>query len=187
MVLGIVRHISSLSLTCFSRQGTVRCVLACRASIPHSPRQLCRTMLHAYGCIRSELTTLIDDEGENVVVAMHSCGGIVGTEAVDAAWNKQSRQAKGQPGGVLRLLYLCAFVLPPNASLASGFGGQIPPLIETQVSVWKHCILSRSSCCNGGVWQHAFDLHKINRLYLCTSLTHGSKALCLCGVQIKSS
>ena len=88
-------------------------------------------------CIGSELKKLIEDEQEDVIVAMHSYGGVVGTEAVKAEWGKQPRQLKAQRGGVLRLLYLCAFVLPPNASLASALGyigGEIPPYIAVQVS-----------------------------------------------------
>ena len=136
-----------------------------------NPPQSTTSLPDDAACIRSELKTLIEDEGEDVIVAMHSYGGIVGTEAVDAVWNKQSRQARGQPGGVLRLLYICAFVLPLNASLVSGFGGQIPPFIEIQASVWNHCSLFYSSCCSVGTWQTAFDLHKTNRMYLCTSLS----------------
>jgi len=42
--------------------------------------------------IRSELTKHIEDEGKNVIVVMHSYGGVVGTEAVHESLGKKARE-----------------------------------------------------------------------------------------------
>lgn len=85
--------------------------------------------------IRSALVDLIEGRGKNVIVAMHSYGGIVGTEAVDETLGAKQRQAKGLSGGVTHLVYLCAFLLSEGLSLGSTFGGELPPsIIKTEVS-----------------------------------------------------
>ena len=83
--------------------------------------------------MRSELNELIEEQGKDVIVVMHSYGGIVGTEAVQELLGKKARESKGLPGGVLRLLYMCAFVPPLGESLASTLGGELPPFIKLQV------------------------------------------------------
>lgn len=83
--------------------------------------------------IRSELTKLVEDLGKDVIVVMHSYGGVVGTEAVHESLAKKIRKGKGLPGGVLALLYMCAFLLPPEASLGSALGGGLPPFIPVEV------------------------------------------------------
>jgi pimeloyl-ACP methyl ester carboxylesterase len=55
--------------------------------------------------------------GEDVLLLMHSYGGLVGTEAVTADLLRTTRAARGQPGGVIHLLYLCAYVLEPGTSI----------------------------------------------------------------------
>ena len=89
-------------------------------------------------CIRLELKRLIEDEGKDVIIVMHSYGGVVGTEAVHESFAKEIRGSKRLPGGVLHLLYMCAFVLPLGDSLGSAFGGKLPPFIVTEVGgpVW---------------------------------------------------
>lgn len=84
--------------------------------------------------IRAELTKLVEDEGKDVIVVMHSYGGVVGTEAVHESLAKKARESKGLPGGVLALLYMCAFLLPPDNSLGSALGGGLPPFIPVEVS-----------------------------------------------------
>jgi len=60
--------------------------------------------------------------GKDVVVVMHSYGGIVG----------HYRRIGGLKGGVTRLLYMCAFVVPVGASLTGQLGGQLPPFIKVE-------------------------------------------------------
>jgi hypothetical protein len=84
--------------------------------------------------IRDELSKLIEAEGKDVVVIAHSYGGVVTAEAVDTKFSKSQRAAAGQHGGVIQLLYVCAFVLPVGESLASAFGNpeKVPDFIEVK-------------------------------------------------------
>jgi pimeloyl-ACP methyl ester carboxylesterase len=83
--------------------------------------------------IQATLTELVN-HGKEVIVVMHSYGGVLGTEAVLESFGKTACQKKGLPGGVTRLLYLAAFVLPLGASLTTIFG-DLPPFIKVEVSV----------------------------------------------------
>lgn len=85
--------------------------------------------------IQALLTRLVDNEGKHVIIAMHSYGGVLGSQSVLESWSKQARETKGLPGGVLHLLYMCAFILPLGSSLATALGGNLPPFIKVQVSV----------------------------------------------------
>lgn len=51
------------------------------------------------------------DGGQDIAVFMHSYGGLVGTEACRGL-SKTARAAAGKEGGVTRLIYCCAFILP---------------------------------------------------------------------------
>lgn len=81
--------------------------------------------------IQSALTKLLE-LGKEVIVVMHSYGGVLGSEAVLEEYGKKARGEKGLEGGVTRLLYLAAFVLPVGASLTTTFGG-MPPFIKVEV------------------------------------------------------
>ncbi|KAH8594378.1 alpha beta-hydrolase [Bisporella sp. PMI_857] len=82
--------------------------------------------------IQDLLTKLIDQEGKDVIVAMHSYGGVVGSEAVLESYSKKLRESSGLPGGVIRLFYMCAFIIPVGASLATALGGSLPPFIKVE-------------------------------------------------------
>ena len=62
------------------------------------------------GHIRNVVAALVE-AGESVIMAMHSYGGAVGTEALRDL-TAPSRRARGLAGGVVGLLYLCAYLLP---------------------------------------------------------------------------
>ena len=51
------------------------------------------------------------DAGKDVVVVMHSAGGVTGSEGAKNL-SKSDRQAAGKPAGVVRMLYMCAFAMP---------------------------------------------------------------------------
>ena len=73
------------------------------------------------------------NEGKEVVVLMHSYGGIVGTDAIYNL-SVTERAMHGMPGGVKRLIYMCAFIPQKGQSLAGIFGGMLPPWIADDVS-----------------------------------------------------
>ncbi|CAJ2505419.1 Uu.00g128130.m01.CDS01 [Anthostomella pinea] len=54
--------------------------------------------------------------GNVVLMLMHSYGGAVGTAAVESL-TRQGRAAQGQPGGVVHLFYLCAYLLAAGQSI----------------------------------------------------------------------
>ena len=89
-------------------------------------------------CIRSEIKNIVEDGGKDVILVLHSYGGIVGTEATDEAFGKTSRESRGLSGGVKQILYMCAFLLPLGDSLGSAFGGKLPPFITVYVSILQN-------------------------------------------------
>lgn len=84
--------------------------------------------------IRVVLDQLFAEEEREVLIVLHSYGGVVGTEATDASLSAKYHAAQGKNGGVVRLVYMCAFILPSNASLGDAFGGALPPFIKEEVS-----------------------------------------------------
>lgn len=90
-------------------------------------------------CIREELGNLIDHERRTVIVIAHSYGGVVTTQAVDARFAFQSRRTRGLTGGVIRIVYMCAFLLPQGeclrTALTSGSPSyaKLPPYISVDV------------------------------------------------------
>jgi pimeloyl-ACP methyl ester carboxylesterase len=72
--------------------------------------------------IRLELIRQIEYEEKNVVVVMHSYGGLVGSEAVTEELSYAKRQSQGLAGGVTHLFYYCAFLLDKGQSVLSAFG-----------------------------------------------------------------
>lgn len=54
---------------------------------------------------------------ERVLMLMHSYGGMVGTDAVTYDLLRGNRAASGQPGGVIHMLYQCAYMLQPGTSV----------------------------------------------------------------------
>lgn len=77
--------------------------------------------------------TQLTEDGKEVIVIMHSYVGVFGSEAVLESFGKKARQNSGLPGGVTRLLYLAAFLLPLGASLATIFGA-VPSFIIVEAS-----------------------------------------------------
>ena len=67
-------------------------------------------------CVRDVVRPLVE-AGERVLMLLHSYGGAVGTDAVDESLTFSFRKASGQPGGVIHLLYLCAYILPPGSTI----------------------------------------------------------------------
>ncbi|KAI0413566.1 alpha/beta-hydrolase [Xylaria grammica] len=72
--------------------------------------------------IHTELERLVEGEGKEVVVLMHSYGGLVGSEAVPEELARRTRAALSLPGGVIHLFYFAALILPAGQSVASAFG-----------------------------------------------------------------
>ena len=84
--------------------------------------------------IRERLTQLVE-EGQEVMVMMHSYGAMVSGSAIHKDLSKVSRQAEGKKGGVLGLTYFSGFILPVGKCLASIFGDKLPDYINCEVSL----------------------------------------------------
>lgn len=56
------------------------------------------------------------NEGKDVLLVVHSYGGVVGGQAVEGL-DKASREKEGKKGGISHLYYCCAFALPEGVSL----------------------------------------------------------------------
>ncbi|ORY58904.1 Alpha/beta hydrolase fold-1 [Pseudomassariella vexata] len=70
-------------------------------------------------------------EGKQVVLVVHSYGGLVGANAVEGLGFAE-RQAKGEKGGVILFVYLAAFVTPMGGSIKQMLGGQFLPWMNFQ-------------------------------------------------------
>lgn len=81
--------------------------------------------------VRSEIEALAG-QGRQVIVVVHSYGGLVGAEAVKGLGFAQ-RKAEGKAGGVTLLVYLAAFVTPKGMSILKMLGGQPLPWMNFQV------------------------------------------------------
>ncbi|RAL13868.1 alpha/beta hydrolase [Aspergillus homomorphus CBS 101889] len=66
------------------------------------------------------------DQGRQIVVVAHSYGGLVAAGAVEGLGHAQ-RASTGQPGGVIQVVWLAAFVVPRGKSLIDMLGGSWLP------------------------------------------------------------
>lgn len=72
--------------------------------------------------VRFELIRLIEYEGKTVLVAMHSYGGLVGSEAIPEELTYERRRTQGLQGGVIHLFFFSAFLLSEGQSVLGTFG-----------------------------------------------------------------
>ena len=79
--------------------------------------------------LQNFLLPLIENEGKDVVILMHSYGGVPGSSAARGL-AKAQRSKKAKKGGVVGLIYFSGFVLPDGASVADGQGGQLPAWVK---------------------------------------------------------
>ncbi|KAJ4417913.1 hypothetical protein N0V82_005870 [Gnomoniopsis sp. IMI 355080] len=71
--------------------------------------------------IEDEAKRLVD-EGKDVLVFMHSYGGLIGSNAISEDLSLQSRSQSGLSGGVFCLFYFAAFILDEGQSVLQTFG-----------------------------------------------------------------
>ena len=65
------------------------------------------------------------DQGEEVIVVVHSAGGVTGSEAVQNL-TKSDRRNSEKEGGVVRMVYLCAFAAPEGIGVFKATNGPDP-------------------------------------------------------------
>ena len=81
---------------------------------------------HTNGVLRA-----LADEGRQIIVVMHSYGGMVGAGAAEGLGYAQ-RSKTGQLGGVIMMVWLAAFVTPKGKSVIDMLGGNW--LLATELS-----------------------------------------------------
>lgn len=86
--------------------------------------------------IRSTVTRLAD-EGKEIVLVVHSYGGLAGADAVEGLGWKQ-RVKEGKTGGVTMFIYLAAFVTPLGKSIKEMLGGQFLPWMNFTSEPYVH-------------------------------------------------
>lgn len=91
---------------------------SCDATNPHE------TSTAADASAIRQLISSQSDKGYDVVIAMHSYGGCPGAAAAHGL-SKTERQAAGQQGGVIGLIFICAFVAEEGDSLISKLPGGV--------------------------------------------------------------
>jgi pimeloyl-ACP methyl ester carboxylesterase len=72
-------------------------------------------------------------QGKEVILVMHSYGGIPGTECVKG-FARRDLAAQGKKGGVVSLIYQSAFIVPAGASVESFLPGGLDRFMTTDVS-----------------------------------------------------
>lgn len=91
------------------------------------------------------LVETLADEGKDIVMVMHSYGGLPGTQACEGM-SRTERLRASKPGGIVRLLYVGAAVAPVGSSMAGVLRTEMPlPSIETahgRPSLWTSISLS---------------------------------------------
>lgn len=95
------------------------------------PLPVTANLEHDTATIQSTIKSLVDD-GRDVVVLMHSYGGVAGNNAMDGLLAPQ-RKALKLPGGVVHLVYMAAFVQPAGSRLVDPFNGQMMPWLDEDV------------------------------------------------------
>ena len=78
------------------------------------------------------LLPLIEEEGKEIVIVMHSYGSMPASAAAKGYGVKELK-LKGKKGGVLGLVFISAFLIPEGASLTDGTGGALVPWIKDNV------------------------------------------------------
>ena len=97
--------------------------------------------------VRKVVTSLLDD-GNEVIVLMHSYGGIPGSAALNGL-GKVGREKNGEKGGVVRLIYVASWILREGETLPGA--GDLKTLrkyasegLDEEVCVFKLSTIPRS-------------------------------------------
>jgi len=85
--------------------------------------------------IRAAVTNQLD-AGNDVVVVTHSYGTVPGTAALTGL-NLKARKTAGNTNGVVGVVIISGFILPPGSTILTIMGGNFPPqyLLETNTTL----------------------------------------------------
>ena len=101
------------------------------------PYPSCNPPDPATATCQDDITSLRDNvllplvqQGQDVVVVAHSYGGVVAGGAAKGL-DKQTREAQGQSGSIIGLIYVAGNITLEGESLFEAVGGAYPPFIKT--------------------------------------------------------
>ena len=97
--------------------------------------------------VRAELDKLIVAKKKEVIVVLHSYGGVVGTQATHASLSERNRKAEGLPGGVINVVYMTAYMLPIGEPLVKPVNGTVPPAFGEKVISFDSCLNTIAELC----------------------------------------
>ncbi len=83
--------------------------------------------------IHKVLSRLIVEERKDVVLVMHSYGGVPGSEAVRGLEKSVREQETAEACGVIHCVYITAFLVPTGASFLGLLGGNLPDAVIRDV------------------------------------------------------
>lgn len=72
--------------------------------------------------VQGVIRHLVEVATRDVMVVMHSYGGLVGSEAILEELSREKRREKGLVGGVVHLFFFAAFILSEGQSVLGVFG-----------------------------------------------------------------
>ena len=84
--------------------------------------------------VRQKLLMPLIDRGDDIVVVMHSFGGLPGSAAIEGL-GKDERQKQGQKGGVMGLVYLAALLVPEGKNNAGFWEEMVPGYAAKYISL----------------------------------------------------
>ncbi|GKZ24458.1 hypothetical protein AbraIFM66951_010681 [Aspergillus brasiliensis] len=125
-----------------------------------------KTLTDDVAHLRSELVSLID-QGKDIILVLHSYGGVVGSGAVEGL-GKAERAQQGKAGGVIMVVYMSAFAIPKGKSLLDMLGGRFLPFMKAEGD-YVHCL--------GGADYGFHDIPSADKELWTSRLTHTSIAV----------
>lgn len=82
----------------------------------------------------------------DIVVVMHSYGGVPGSSAAKG-FSKKERHAKGKDGGIIQMVYMCAFAIDEGEAVTTKSGGKVSPWVTKHVCLSLTCALNQLDQC----------------------------------------
>jgi pimeloyl-ACP methyl ester carboxylesterase len=83
------------------------------------------------------VTSKLADAGHQIVLVMHSYGGIPGTQSAKDLGFK-GRQEAGKPGGIIALVYLAAYLIKEGMSVFNqAWSADVPDFLKFEVSIQR--------------------------------------------------
>ena len=89
--------------------------------------------------VEKVLYPLIEMEGKDVLLYLHSYAGFPGSAAIEG-YSKAERRAEGKRGGIIGLIYQSAFIPTQGDSLLQMIGGQYAPWQDPNVRLKRALI-----------------------------------------------